>query len=457
MSRAHARARCGRLPRRTRSAARWRCRAARAQDRSRRASTFRPIPITAQPSCGRDSIRMPASFRSADPDVVGPLDPASDGRDRLAALAHGERHRQRQQLERVRGEAAVRPKTIDSVSAEAARRRPRSSLAASSGGLLLRDHDRPARGVRRRERAGLIVRRAGDVEMHERAAERTARARAGGAAGARSSLRVRAAGSSPATRPGARASPPRCRAIHGERDASVRVHVRDQRAVSGHRRRSARRRPRAARSRTRRSKAAPRARGRPPRCRRDRVQLDVAEAVDVEHVRGHLSARRLRTRQLEPHELLARERVPTRVSSDAPSASRAATGANTLGRETSPRRAPAGRETLRGRRPRSTPPERSNASDSSPLSGPTRQPAVAAPQRDGAPLRSPRPDRRSRGERPAACNGSVLRRTRRRRARVMWRQARGRCRSRRRPARSAGSPRGRRRRTRPRGRSRTGR
>ena len=58
--------------------------------------TFRPMPSTAQPSCGRPSTRIPHTLRSADQHVVGPL----DRRLRPAHLRHGDRCPQRQQLVR---------------------------------------------------------------------------------------------------------------------------------------------------------------------------------------------------------------------------------------------------------------------------------------------------------------------------------------------------------------------
>ena len=56
------------------------------------------MPITAQPSWGLASIRMPDELAAFEPDVVGPLDLALDARtERLGSGADGERDRKRQQ------------------------------------------------------------------------------------------------------------------------------------------------------------------------------------------------------------------------------------------------------------------------------------------------------------------------------------------------------------------------
>ena len=127
--------------RRSRCAARWRFRAARAPAPPRscpRSGRCRPPPSR---SCGRASIRMPATLRPLDQTSFGHLISAVDRRPRLAGLADGERRGQRQQ---VAGACRSVAATTDSVSARARRRRPRAALAAAAGGLLLREHHRAA-------------------------------------------------------------------------------------------------------------------------------------------------------------------------------------------------------------------------------------------------------------------------------------------------------------------------
>ena len=71
------------------------------------------MPITAQPSCGRASIRMPATLRPSIQTSFGHLIRALDRGDRLACLADGERDGERQQLHPRR----LHPRQHDSVSA----------------------------------------------------------------------------------------------------------------------------------------------------------------------------------------------------------------------------------------------------------------------------------------------------------------------------------------------------
>ena len=167
----------GRPRRRSRCAARWRSRAARAGSSSAVVSTFSPMPITAQPSCGRASIRMPATLRPSIQTSLGHLIGALHRRHALACLADRHRHRERQQRERlVAGAHDDRqrerpPRWCD----------PAASLAAAAGGLLLGQHDRACRRAARapapaRDRWSSRSRRGGPAARRAGSARRSASA-----------------------------------------------------------------------------------------------------------------------------------------------------------------------------------------------------------------------------------------------------------------------------------------
>ena len=163
-----------RARRRDRPARRWRCavtsrcRAARPASSSTAVSTFRPMPITAQPSCGRASIRMPATLRPVDPDVVRPLDPALD---RAPSPRMPRRRRARPPAAAAPCARLRMPHEHGQREGPAGRRRPRAALPAAACGLPLGDHDRAVRRPGERQLARVVVGRADLVEVHERSAK----------------------------------------------------------------------------------------------------------------------------------------------------------------------------------------------------------------------------------------------------------------------------------------------
>ena len=222
---------------------------------SRGVSTFSPMPITAQPSCGRASIRIPATLRPSIQTSFGhlirqvtgatashasqprPRPPAAAAR--AAAAAEPDEHRQRQRA--AGGADQVRP----------CRPRPRSAARP------------PPPSVRRageRQLARAVVGRADDVQVHERAAER---ARAGPRPqGRRIGDIVSDDPASHGQRVGGAA------AVHRDRDPARRVLVHDQLARRHVGERAAvtspRRRPTC-------TSTARRAEARPPPCPRPRL------------------------------------------------------------------------------------------------------------------------------------------------------------------------------------------
>ena len=132
-------------------------------------STFSPMPITAQPSWGRASISTPATLRPSIHTSFGHLIRQVTGATASHASRDGERDRQRQRLER-RGRRAARARRA---SAPAPRAPTTCGPAPAARGLLLGSHHRPVGRSGERQLARAVVGRADDVQVDERAPERT--------------------------------------------------------------------------------------------------------------------------------------------------------------------------------------------------------------------------------------------------------------------------------------------
>ena len=149
---------------------------------STRTATLRPMPSTAQPSCGRPSIRIPASLASLPPrsnttslghlirassfpttshTATAPISGSSAGDRRRETLAFGEHPR----FGAGAATSAVR----------SGRRAPAAALASTPGGLLAGGDEGAVRRPGQRERPGPLVGGVGAAQMQTGMAERGGR------------------------------------------------------------------------------------------------------------------------------------------------------------------------------------------------------------------------------------------------------------------------------------------
>ena len=132
-------------------------------------STFSPMPITAHPSWGRASISTPETFRPSTHTSFGHLIRHFTGATASHASRDGDRDRQRQRLECRRRE----PHEHGEGQGPARGRRPRAALPAASRGLPLGGHHRSVWRSGERQVARAVVGRPDEVQMNERAPERS--------------------------------------------------------------------------------------------------------------------------------------------------------------------------------------------------------------------------------------------------------------------------------------------
>ena len=124
-------------------------------------AALRPMPSTAQPSCGRASTRIARELAAVEQHVVGPLHPRGGAGD----VGDREARAERQQRVRVAQDEREQQRL-------AGGREPGPALPPAPRRLLARGHERAVRRARRGERPGAVVRRPRRPQVQPRAAER---------------------------------------------------------------------------------------------------------------------------------------------------------------------------------------------------------------------------------------------------------------------------------------------